>query len=247
MIGLFDSGSGGLSVLTALRKRAPRADVAYFGDIAHAPYGVRSPEELVELSRTGIKILKDMGAKEIVSACNSVSQSVLAGVAGDLPIIEMTKPTAKYMRSYAGKRVLLIATSATVNAGIYKKALADVCALDSLPIPELAGAIEFGASEGEVRKIIHDAFQSRRNDQYDCILLGCTHYPLVRELIESEAAVFGSVEIIDPAEAVAEEVIQRFNTEGSGTTRFLISKDSDTFRKRVSELFSPSSYTIDLV
>jgi len=234
-------------VLTALRKRVPKADVAYFGDIAHAPYGIRSPEELIEFSRTGVEILKDMEAEEIVSACNSVSQSVLAGAAGDIPIIEMTSPTAKYMRSYAGKRVLLIATPATVHAGIYEKALADVCALDSLSIPELAGAIEFGASEAEIQKIIHDAFQSRRSTQYDRILLGCTHYPLVRDLIESEAAVFGSVEIIDPAEAVAEEVVQRFNAEGRGTTRFLISKDSEMFRSRVNELFSPSSYTIDVV
>lgn len=247
MIGLFDSGSGGLSVLTALRKRAPRADVAYFGDILHAPYGVRPQEELAALTKAGVEVLKRMGATEIVSACNSVSQSVLAGAAGDTPIIEMTSPTARYMGKYAGKRVLLIATPATVTAGIYEKALARVCVLDSLPISELAGAIEFGAPETDIRKIIHASFQNRKGKQYDSLLLGCTHYPLVRGLIESEARMFDQVGIIDPAEAVAEEVVRQFDIRGSGRTHFVISKDSDTFRKRVGELFLASSYTIDVV
>src|SRR3989344_198693 len=86
MIGLFDSGSGGLSVLTVLRSRVPRADICYFGDIVHAPYGERGAEELAALTRDGIARLVDAGASEIVSACNSVSLSVLMGAAGDNPV-----------------------------------------------------------------------------------------------------------------------------------------------------------------
>src|ERR1051325_8006466 len=110
MVGLFDSGSGGLTVLTALRKQAPNADVVYFGDIAHAPYGIRSAENLAVLTHEGVRVLKSFGAEALVSACNSVSMSVLAGAAGDMPFIEMSLPTAEYLKRYPGQRFLLIAT-----------------------------------------------------------------------------------------------------------------------------------------
>ncbi len=248
MIGLFDSGSGGLTVLSAIRKRAPSADIAYFGDIANAPYGEKSPAELANLTEEGLKKLKEMGATQIVSACNSVSLSVLVGSAGQAEVIEMTRPTARALHARAGDRMLLIATPATISSRIYPSAIGVTVHLEELAIPNLAGLIEFGTSEEEVRSSLRNALGEKKGKTYDAILLGCTHYPLVSTLIQEEASkVFGAVDIVDPAEAVAEEVMQRFNLEGSGTTQFLISKNSETFRKRVDELFSGSSYTIDVV
>ncbi len=248
MIGLFDSGSGGLSVLGALRARAPRADIAYFGDIAHVPYGIRTQEELAALTVAGMSVLQRMGAEEIVSACNSVSPVVLAGAAGDTPIIEMTKPTAEGMQKFRGKHVLLIATPATVTSEIYERALANVVALDSLAIAELAGAIEFGAGDEEIARIVRDALTARKGNTYDVLLLACTHYPLVRDTIEREAeAVFGTIESIDPAEFVAGEAVRVFNCEGGGVMRFAISKDSDQFRKRIGALFPSARYTIEVL
>ena len=248
MLGLFDSGSGGLTVLAAIRRRAPDADIAYFGDIENAPYGERSADELVLLTKGGMNILRKMGADEIVSACNSVSLSVLEGAAGDARVIEMTRPLAHAMRTHAGKRMLLIATPATIAAGIYRSALGVSVQLDELPIPELAGAIEFGAAEEKISSILSRAFSIKKGNVYDGVILGCTHYPLVREIIESVATdVFGPLLIIDPADAVAEEVERQFDTKGSGATTFRISKDSEMFRKRVAELFRGSRYTIDVV
>lgn len=247
MIGVFDSGSGGLSVLAALRERAPRADVAYFGDIARAPYGVRSAEELEELTREGVARLQGLGATEIVSACNSVSLAVLAGAAGEMPAIEMTAPTARGMQAHAGKRVLLIATEATVRSGIYERALASVVRLDSLPIPELAGAIEFAAPRAEIARIAREAFASRARGRYDALLFGCTHYPLEREAIEAEArAAFGGIEAIDPAGFVAAAAAERFDCKGPGLTRFFISKESEAFRRRAAALFPAGGYTIEV-
>src|SRR3989344_4876239 len=94
MIGLFDSGSGGLTVIAALRKRAPDVDIVYFGDIQNAPYGEREAEELVRLTESGMKRLSEAGVSEVVSACNSVSLSVLMGSAGHARVIEMTRPVA---------------------------------------------------------------------------------------------------------------------------------------------------------
>jgi len=248
MIGLFDSGSGGLSVLTALRKRAPNADVVYFGDIANAPYGIRTPDDLKALTEKGVRLLLDTGATEIVSACNSVSYSVLAGAAHDARVIEMTRPTAHMMRAHAGKCMLLIATPATIAARIYKDALGVTVILDELSIPELAGAIELGAPEGELKRIVRNAFRLREGNRYDGIILGCTHYPLVRNVIEECAKeAFGNTEIIDPAVAVAEDAVQRFDVSGSGTVRFLLSKDSQVFRNRINELFPDGRYTIETI
>jgi glutamate racemase len=246
MIGIFDSGSGGLSVLAALRARAPLADIAYFGDIAHAPYGVRSSGELIALTTAGVGILKKMGAAEIVSACNSVSPAILSGAAGDVPTVEMTGPTARAMRAYADKRVLLIATPATIASGIYQNALESMVDLDVLAIADLAGAIEFAESDGRIALIVREAFASRKGNGYDCLLLGCTHYPIARAAIERGAReAFGPLSLINPAEAVAAEAAKRFAIDGSGTMNFAISKDSGAFRNRVAELYPRGGYTIE--
>ena len=248
MIGIFDSGSGGLTVLAALRKRAPKADALYFGDIANAPYGERSAGELARLTEKGLQRLTGMGTTQVVSACNSLSLSVLMGATEHLNVIEMTRPVARMLRSRAGARMLLLATPATIESRMYPNAVGVTIQLDEIPVPKLAGVIEFGAPENEIQSIVHTALSKRQGKQYDGIILGCTHYPLVRDIIEREATnVFGPVEIIDPGDAVAEEVMRRFDVEGSGKTRFLISKDSDMFRKRVSKLFTYSSYTIEVV
>ena len=248
MIGLFDSGSGGLTVLAALRARVPHADIVYFGDIKNVPYGERSAEELSRLTEHGLIRLSDMGATEIVSACNSVSLSVLTGAAGHANVIEMTRPTARALRAHAGARMLLIATPATIRSRIYPDAIGVSVLLDELSIPELAGAIEFGGTKEEIRSIIKSSFLKQDGKKYDGVILGCTHYPFAREEIERAANdMFGATLIIDPAEAVSEEAARRFNIEGSGLMRFLISKDSSVFRSRVRGLFPESSYTIDIV
>lgn len=248
MIGIFDSGSGGLSVLSALRARAPQADVMYFGDIGNAPYGPRSQEELSVFVKKGMQALADRGATEIIAACNSISFSVLAGAAGHDRLIEMTRPTARMMRKFAGERVLLLATKATVDSGIYREALWSIVALDELPAPNLASAIEEGKSPEMIAGIVRDALQSRKGKTYDKVLLGCTHYPLVAEIIEKEArAIWTGAQLIDPAEAVAEEAVQRFDCEGSGILKFIISQDSHEFRNRVAPLFLELPCTLDVL
>ncbi|PIR82427.1 hypothetical protein COU20_02465 [Candidatus Kaiserbacteria bacterium CG10_big_fil_rev_8_21_14_0_10_59_10] len=248
MIGLFDSGSGGLTVLAEIRRRAPRADIVYFGDVANAPYGSRPSSELVELTRASIEYLRDMGATELVSACNSVAPSVLAGAAESARIIEMTRPIARALRQHAGARALLLATEATVRSRIYEEALGVTVLLDQLPVPELAGAIEFGADESAVRRIVQEAFREKAGRAYDLLILGCTHYPLARHIIEEEAraAFGGAVRTVDPAEAVAEEVVRAFDTEGSGLSRLCVSAASELFARRAGALFPGEAHSIEV-
>ncbi|HWO06994.1 MAG TPA: aspartate/glutamate racemase family protein [Candidatus Paceibacterota bacterium] len=248
MIGLFDSGSGGLSVLQALRKRVPEIDVVYYGDIKHAPYGERSQDDLLNLTIGGIRTLRMFGAQEIVSACNTVAPSVLSHGAEGARLIEMTRPAARAMRRHAGGRVLLLATPATVHSKIYQHLLDVIVVLDQLPIPRLAGAIEFGAPGEEVRNIVRKAFAERWGQTYDHIFLGCTHFPFARTIIEEEArTAFGDVEIIDPADAVAEEVERMFDLRGARATYFKLSQDSEHFRRRARELFGATDEHIKVI
>jgi glutamate racemase len=248
MIGIFDSGSGGLSVLHALRARAPKADIMYFGDIGNSPYGSRSQEELAGFVEAGMHRLAAHGATEIIAACNSIAFSVLAGAAGHDRLIEMTRPTARMMRQYAGERVLLLATQATVNSGIYRDALWSIVALEEVPVPKLASAIEDETSDNDIASIVRTALETQKGNRYDKILLGCTHYPLVREIIAKEVYdIWGDVPLLDPADAVAEEAAARFTIGGSGTIYFLISKDSHGFRNRISSYFLETSCTLEIL
>ena len=252
MIGIFDSGSGGLTVVKAIREKLPSADILYFGDIKNAPYGVRSREELSKLTLAGLKLLSQMGATRIVSACNSVSASLAVSLleAGDISpdkLIEMVSPTVGYFR-HADTPILLCATKATIDSGIYQNAFSMLGKeIKTLVIPELAGAIEFGASEEEIEQIIKGTLSSVPQDSYRVVILACTHYPLVQKIFER---VLGPGALVfDPAEAVAERVEKLWWPQevGKSTARFMISKDSEPFRRFVAETMGKSAYTIEVV
>lgn len=251
MLGIFDSGSGGLSVLTEIRKRLPKIDVVYLGDIKNAPYGNRSREELGALTIVAINRLLKEGADKIVSACNSVSGSIVLSMLEILNVkvfdmIEMVGPTVKKMQKSKGN-ILLVATKATVDSGIYQNGfLMSGKKVSALPIEELASAIEFGATREELEKIITKALEGQ--DRFDHLILGCTHYPLVEDVFTKVLSEMGrKVVIFDPAEAVADEVKVRMTEGGEGRIRFLITKDSSFFRERVEKMFGNKNVTIEVL
>jgi glutamate racemase len=252
MIGIFDSGSGGLTVLRAIRKYIPSADIVYFGDIKNAPYGSKSREELSRLTFAAMSKVAEEGATSIVSACNSVSASLAASVldVGGVPserVIEMVGPTVRYFK-HADSKILLCATPATIESGIYQNAFSMIGKeVQTLAIPELAGAIEFGASEEEIEKIIRTAFASVPEGSFKVLILACTHYPLALPVFER---VLGKeVLIFDPADAVAERVEKEWwpREAGNGKVRFLVSKDSEPFKKFAAEIMGKDVYTIEVV
>lgn len=252
MIGVFDSGSGGLTVLRAIRDVLPSCDVVYFGDIAHAPYGDKPQEELSRLTAHSIHFLRERGAERIVSACNSVSASLALSLvdAFDIApssIIEMVGPTVASFRG-SDLRVALCATSATVRSGIYQNAFRMIGKeIVAIPIPELAGAIEFGAPEEEVENLIRRALPASALADVDVLVLACTHYPLASDMFRREVP--ASVAIFDPALAVAERAKRLFWPQevGNGTMRFCISKDSAQFRALVARLFPQGRYDVAVI
>jgi glutamate racemase len=247
MIGIFDSGSGGLSVLKALRGIMPSADVVYFGDIKHAPYGLKTQEELSLLTTAAIEHLEREGAHHIVSACNSVAASLVISLSDRLAfasdMIEMVGPTVASFRE-TQKKLALCATPATINSGIYQSAFELIGQdVQCIAIPDLAFAIESGASDAELQQIVQAAFADREG--FDTLVLACTHYPLVRSIFEQALP---HVEIFDPAMVVAERARDAFPEEhtGAGTTRFIISKDSPRFRAFVQMFFGDTPHTIEV-
>lgn len=251
MIGVFDSGSGGLTVLSEIRKRAPQADIVYFGDIKNAPYGERRPDELGALTALGIQKLIQEGATGIVSACNSVSVSIILPMFDILdipaiPVVEMVGPTVSYFKNHPnGERILLAATPATIASGMYERGFGMIeRKIRTLPIPGLAGAIEFGGSREEIREIIASALGSASD--FDTLLLACTHYPFALDVFEEVIKERGvTAEIFDPASVVAERAIAAMPVNGRGHTQFLISKDSPEFRGRAAT--TGADYTIEVL
>jgi glutamate racemase len=253
MIGIFDSGSGGLSVLRALRARAPEADVVYFGDLKNAPYGNKSREELGALTVLGIQKLIDEGATEIVSACNSVSVSIVLPMFEilDLPhanIIEMVGPTVSAFKG-VDARVLVLATAATIESHVYQDGFRVLgVEADGVAVPELVSLIEAGAVSEKLYSTIDRTIRSAWNTEYTHLVLGCTHFPLVRDVFEEVVHdIAPNVAIVDPADAVVKSVVSRFDTTGKGSTRFLLSKESDVFRSLSAPLCEERDCTFEQV
>lgn len=241
MIGIFDSGSGGLTVLRALRARAPQLDIVYFGDTANMPYGEKSDVELQRLTIDAMRLLRREGADYIVSACNSVSASVirpmmeLFGVA-DCGVTEMVGPAVRGVLAQTAGRIMVIATPATINSKMYEQEFAarGVNA-SSLAVPDLAAAIEHDDATN-IQKIINDIAGAAAQFQPDIIVLACTHYPLVSETFRAALNVNGleHAVLFDPADAVAGEVIERCGTRGRGILRIITSAPPPaTFERRV--------------
>lgn len=253
MIGFFDSGMGGLTVLKEFKALRPEADVVYFGDTKNAPYGTKTREELGALTVLGFQRLIAEGASGIVSACNSVSASIalpmfdILGIE-DRSIIEMVGPTVEHFRDKGHIRLLIAATPATIRSGLYRLALEHIgMRIVELPIPQLAGAIEAGRPKEELDRIVEDAFAPLPAASFDTVLLACTHYPLVHESFERALYRKGSdAVLVDPARFVATRAAERLHCEGGGSLRFILSAESAPFRERADALFGGSSFTIEV-
>ena len=253
MIGIFDSGSGGLSVLKVLREQAPNADIVYFGDLKNIPYGNKSREELGALTVLGVQKLIDEGATEIVSACNSVSVSIVMPMfdALNLPranLIEMVSPTVTFFEEVEA-RILLVATQATVDSCVYQNGLrAAGVEVESVALPELVSLIEGNATSSLIRNVIREALAPYAGNGYTHLILGCTHYPLVRTIFsEVMDELSMQATIIDPADTVVSDVIKQFSVQGTGRQRFLLSEDSVMFRTFVSNYCSMNEYDIRII
>lgn len=256
MIGIFDSGVGGMTVARAVEKLLPDYPQIYFGDLARAPYGPKSRERIIQYSFDNTRFLLDHGAKIIIIACNSA-----ASVATDLlvqafpvPFFEVITPAVSQAVAVSGGRIGVIGTLATIRSGVYeRKILAAAPALKviSAPCPLLVPLVEEGWLDGrETKMIVRRYLQPLKLQQVDTLVLGCTHYPLLRELIQPRIG--RRVRVIDSSLAVAEE-LQTFlaatpamaeELRGPGPSRYYVSDVTDAARETAARIFGRP---IDLV
>ena len=211
MIGVFDSGVGGMTVARAVEAVLPDYPLIYFGDSARSPYGPKSPEKIIQYSRQNTRFLLDQGARLIIIACNSAASvaSDLIRDEFDVPVFEVITPAVRQaVEATANGRVGVIGTRATIRSGVYERMIAAAgpgIKVVSSACPLLVPLVEEGwLDRRETKMIIRRYLHPLKMKQVDTLVLGCTHYPLLRALIQ--ARIGKRVRVIDSAEAVAVEL-----------------------------------------
>lgn len=222
-IGVFDSGVGGISVLRELYKIMPKENYIYFGDSRNAPYGTKALEEIRHLTVTNVQFLLSQGAKGIVVACNTATAAavrILRRMYPDIPLVGI-EPALKPAALQPGHpTVLVMATPMTIKGDKYKSLMmryeqkADII---GLPCPGLMEFVETGNTDGDDLKAFLESLLSPYLREIDAIVLGCTHYPFVRELIQQIAG--ERVRIYDGGNGTAREMRRRLAEAGLLTAR----------------------------
>jgi len=244
-VAVFDSGVGGLTVLHECLVSLPHEDFLYLGDTARFPYGDRSADELLGFARELAGILLDRGAKLLVIACNSATSAALPALEEELrrrvPLVAVVKPESKLAAAAAKTgKVGLIATPATVSSGAYMHALAEAAPraeLHAVASAELAPLIQSGGEvDHRTLACVEGACRPLKQAQVDTVILGCTHYPLVRPVLQRELG--RGVVIVSSGEAIAHEVESRLrdtdlenDEQRRGNYSFLATGDPEQFRR----------------
>ncbi|MFH1368676.1 MAG: glutamate racemase [Elusimicrobiota bacterium] len=210
-IGIFDSGFGGLTVMAEIRKLLPREDLIYFGDTAHVPYGSKSKEVVTGYSADIAKFLLSKKVKMIVVACNTASAFALPALKAKLkvPVIGVIEPGAKAALSVTLKRKIgVIGTEGTVKSSSYTKALKRLdprIRIFAVACPLFVPLVEEGWLKHPMTyRVAKEYITPLVRKGVDTIVLGCTHYPLIKSVIKKTAG--KSVSLIDSAAATAVEV-----------------------------------------
>lgn len=217
-IGVFDSGIGGLTVVRALTRRLPHENIIYFGDTARVPYGPKSPRVVREYAAQDVAFLQTRGVKMVVVACNTVSAvalDVVQKLAG-VPVVGMILPGATAAVATRAKRVGIIGTQATVNSRAYVHALRQLAPeihVVSRACPLFVPLAEEGWIDHQVTRLVAREYVFPLTlEKIDTLILGCTHYPVLRKAIEE--AIGPRVTLIDSGEAAAGEVERELDLRG---------------------------------
>ena len=239
-IGVFDSGLGGLTVAHAIMRRLPHESLVYFGDTARVPYGPKSPDTVRRYSREIAAFLLDQGVKALVVACNTATAHALPMLRDelDIPVLGVVEPGARAaVRASSSGRIGVIATDGTIRSGAYVRAIHHAsphAQVTALACPLFVPLVEEGWTEHDATRLIAREYLEPFIEQgVDTLVLGCTHYPLLKPLI---ADVVGpGVHLIDSAEETAADTVRMLDENGlassstEGDYRFVASDDPQQF------------------
>lgn len=241
-IGVFDSGVGGLTVVRELIRQLPREDIVYFGDTARVPYGIKSRETVIRFSIENILFLLKQDVKLICVACNTVSSFALPVIKNHfrVPVVGVISPGVREaVYATRNKRIGVIGTKGTINSKAYEKEIKQLdpaMKVFSLSCPLFVPFAEEGWLTGqEVASIAGKYLKPLKEARVDTLILGCTHYPLLKPVIKKVMG--GGVALIDSAKQVAIEVKEILAGEGllngsgsgAGKKRFFVSDNPEWF------------------
>ena len=247
-IGVFDSGIGGLTVAHEIIRQLPHESVVYFGDTARVPYGPKSPDTVRRYSQEIAAFLRDQGVKTLVVACNTATAHALATLrqSFDMPVIGVINPGARAAVAASRRgHIGVIGTVGTIKSGAYERAIRRVnpdVQITARACPLFVPLVEEGWSEHEATRLVAREYLAPFiTAQIDTLVLGCTHYPLLKPLLQR---ILGpGVRLIDSADETAAAVERELAVQGlaaPGAKRpehtFVVSDDEPRFR-RVGERF----------
>lgn len=262
-IGVFDSGLGGLTAVRALRRLLPGEDLVYFGDTARVPYGGRSRETILKYARQDVAFLRSFDLKAILIACGTVTTTSLdiLQAENDLPILGVVEPSCQEaLNATRNRRIGMAATLASVRSGAYERTLKALCPEVSVvcqPCPLFVPLVEngrFRTGDVVIETIAREYMVPLQEARVDTLILGCTHYPLLRDVIGS---ILGAdVTLVDSGEASAKALRQMLaeqellSNRQQGETRFYVSDRPEDFERIASvflgENLSHSAERIDI-
>lgn len=217
-IGLMDSGLGGLSVVKKVIAKMPNEDTVFWGDQAHMPYGDRQQDEIISLARTGLDFLLSQNVKVVIFACNTMTAQAMPTLQAetDRQIIGVIQSGALLAaKKTRNLKVGVIATTATVESQDYTKEIhyrnSKIKVVEQAT-PKLAPLVEANEPRSVRQAIVSESLQPLQGEDFDSLVLGCTHYPFIAN--EIQAAVGPQVQLIDPADQVAQYTFNVLKRDG---------------------------------
>jgi len=241
-IGVFDSGFGGLTVVSEIKRQLPGERIIYFGDTAHLPYGSKSKEVVTGYSLRIAEFLAQKGVKLIVIACNTASSYALAELKGrfSLPLVDVVMPGARAAAGITGvKRVGVIGTMATIKSKAYETAINEInpeIKISAMACPMFVPLVEEGWVDGQVALLVAKEYLSPlKKDRIETLILGCTHYPFLKKIITRVMGL--EVVLVDSAEETAKDVNRVLSEKAllagagaqPGRHRYFVSDDPEKF------------------
>lgn len=257
-IGVFDSGLGGLTALSELKKILPNESFVYLGDLKRVPYGDKSYDELLDCARDDFSFLLKKDVKAILVACGTVSSNLSTEQFKAVPVLcyGVILPAVKKAASVSkNKKIGIIATEASIRAGAYKKLLLQYCQdaeVFDVACPEFVPLIESGRvnrDDGEVLSVVKKYLLPLKQKKIDTLILGCTHYPLLSEVIKE---ILPDVLLVDvgkeAATAIAEEIKARsLEGEGEKTQSFYVTARENEFKALAEKFLGQKIDSVNLI
>lgn len=235
-LGVYDSGLGGYTIARAIHSLYPAQDIVFLADQINVPYGNKSENELKDIIYQNMKWFVQQGVQQVIIACNTSSAVSLNHVERDFPQLVLRRIidlTAEQIKEETTEEILVVATAYTIQTKSYSKAIQSYnkkIKVTEIALPQLASSIEAMASDTEIVNEFHQHLSDYYHRQIP-VVLGCTHYPLVKDLFENYLQA-GSYDSIQPVLNHTE-----FYTEGTGTVEYYTTKDPDYLKKQIENLF----------